>query len=133
MKFAAVTIYPEQAKRIHSLVRAECCNFNDGNCSILDNGEPHKCPQMNSSTHVCEWLSDAVLPLNPELQKEIFKSKEIVKCKCKMCGKSFTPNSNSAKFCQKCVLSARRKTQAEYARKKRMISRQIEAKHNVYG
>lgn len=132
MNFTPIRINHEQAKQIHTLVRTQCCNYNDGNCSARDNGQARKCLQMISVTTICDWFTEAVLPLNPELQKDVFKIKDVVKSKCKTCGKPFVPNSNSAKFCKNCVLSARRKTQAEYAKKKRINSRQIEVKCNVY-
>ena len=36
---------PAQRKQANALIRRECCNYEDGNCMFLDDGDTHTCPQ----------------------------------------------------------------------------------------
>lgn len=38
---------PAQRKQANSLIRRECCCYEDGNCMLLDDGDTHTCPQTN--------------------------------------------------------------------------------------
>ena len=40
----------------------ECCNYDNGNCILLDNGEPCVCVQSISYSLICRWFRIAVLP-----------------------------------------------------------------------
>lgn len=46
----------------------ECCNYEDGNCILLDDGEPCVCVQSISYSLLCRWFRIAVLPLDKELE-----------------------------------------------------------------
>ena len=35
---------PAQRKQANALIRRECCNYEDGNCMPLDDGDAHACP-----------------------------------------------------------------------------------------
>ena len=35
---------PAQRKQANALIRRECCNFENGNCIALDDGEPLRLP-----------------------------------------------------------------------------------------
>ena len=39
---------PAQRKQAASLIRRECCCFEDGNCIVLDDGDTCTCPQTIS-------------------------------------------------------------------------------------
>ena len=39
----------------------ECCNYDNGNCILLDNGEPCVCVQSISYSLICRWFRIAVL------------------------------------------------------------------------
>lgn len=42
-------ITPKQVERVHRLVRELCANCDeDGNCTLLDDGEAHRCVQLIS-------------------------------------------------------------------------------------
>ena len=50
----------------------ECCNYDEGNCLLLDDGEPCVCVQSISYSLMCRWFRVAVLaarsagrPLSP--------------------------------------------------------------------
>ena len=45
----------------------ECCNYDYGNCLLLDNGEECICPQSITYSLVCHWFRAAVLPLDAGL------------------------------------------------------------------
>ena len=106
---------PEPAKRINDkrrrqinrLVKAECCNYQQGNCLLLDDGEPLS----------CRWFRDAVLPIDKELHAEIMGQTTLKKCS--VCGQPFRAVSNRAKYCERCRKSERRKQYRESKQKTR--------------
>ena len=55
-----------QHRRARRLVH-ECCNYDEGNCLLLDDGEPCVCVQSISLSLMCRWFRVAVLPLDGEL------------------------------------------------------------------
>ena len=55
-----------QYRRARRLVH-ECCNYDGGNCLLLDDGEPCVCVQSISFSLMCRWFRVAVLPLDGEL------------------------------------------------------------------
>ena len=54
---------PAQRKQANALIRRECCNYEDGNCMPLDDGDTHTCPQTISFSVCCKWFRWSVLPL----------------------------------------------------------------------
>ena len=50
-----------QHRRARRLVH-ECCNYDAGNCLLLDDGEPCVCVQSISLSLMCRWFRVAVLP-----------------------------------------------------------------------
>ena len=95
----------------------ECCNYCDGNCLLLDDGEECVCVQSISYSLLCRWFRAAVLPLDAALYAEISKSREEVK-RCTVCGADFVPKSNRAKYCPDCAARVRRKKEAERQRQR---------------
>lgn len=119
-----------QLKRTKSLIREECCNCDSDNCKCLDNGKYIKCPQLDNSTLVCSWFKEAVLPLNPVLENEIFgvqtaKNPKGQMKRCDVCGRIFKPKSPRTRHCPECAQKEYKKQQANYARKKRDHSRNL--------
>ncbi len=110
---------PKQVKRVNRLVKKECCNFDNGNCILLDDGEPCHCPQLISCSLLCRWFSGAVLPLDRELFAELYAPEE--KRRCTVCGAPFASKSNNAKYCPDCRKKITRKQAAERMRKKRSL------------
>ena len=74
--------YP-QYRKARKLVR-ECCNYCDGNCLLLDDGEECVCVQSISYSLLCRWFRAAVLPLDAALCAEITKGRDEVK-RCSEC------------------------------------------------
>ena len=60
--------------KVRKLASRECCNCVDGNCLLLNNGEPCRCVQLNSIYGIyCKYLFMAVLPTDRELFDEIMQ------------------------------------------------------------
>ena len=59
-----IKITLKQSKRINTLVRKLCCNYVDGNCLLLDDGE-EQC--ISRYGIYCNYFKNAVLPADREL------------------------------------------------------------------
>ena len=94
----------------------ECCNYDNGNCILLDNGEPCVCVQSISYSLLCRWFIAAVLPLDGKLEAALLHRAD--RKKCVLCGGYYLPKSNRAKYCPECAVAARRKKEAERQRKR---------------
>lgn len=94
----------------------KCCNYDDGNCSALDDGEMCVCVQSISHSQLCKWFRAAVLPLDKVLCAEVMKQPDNMK-RCAECGASFVAASNRAKYCPSCSKLIRRHKEAERQRK----------------
>lgn len=114
----------EQARKAFSLIRAECCNYESGNCKILMDDTDSKCKQLRTKAMHCNWFREAVLPLDKGLEVSIFNSNgNDNKKTCAECGKSFMPKNNKQKYCLKCIPKVIRKQNSERQRKRRAMSR----------
>ena len=67
---------PPQSRKVNALVRRTCCNYDNGNCILLDDGEECVCPQLISCSLLCKWFQIAVLPLDKLLYAELFKTED---------------------------------------------------------
>ena len=104
-----------QYRRARRLVH-ECCNYIDGNCIALDDGEECVCVQSISYSLLCRWFRTAILPQDKELETALFHRLNAKKCA--VCGGAvLPPGSNRAKYCPGMFHSheadQRRKAQAE--------------------
>ena len=63
---------PKQARSVRRLVKG-CCNYADGSCLLLDDGEEQVCPQSISYSLNCRYFRHAVLPSDPNLENEILR------------------------------------------------------------
>ena len=54
---------PPQSRKVNALVRRTCCNYDNGNCILLDDGDECVCPQLISYSLLCKWFRVAVLPV----------------------------------------------------------------------
>ena len=61
---------PPQSRKVNSLVRRTCCNYDSGNCILLDDGDECVCPQLISYSLLCKWFRIAVLSADKELYAE---------------------------------------------------------------
>ncbi|WP_432409696.1 cysteine-rich VLP domain-containing protein [Wukongibacter sp. M2B1] len=60
------------AQTANALIRATCCNYDNSNCLLLDDGEECVCVQSISYDLCCTWFCWAVLPQNKPLETELF-------------------------------------------------------------
>ena len=68
-----------QYRRVRRLGH-ECCNYIDGNCIALDDGEKCVCVQSISYSLLCRWFRTAVLPQDKELETALFHRMNAKKC-----------------------------------------------------
>ena len=107
---------PSQRSRCNRLIKRLCANYDDGNCLVLDDGEPCVCPQTISYSLLCRYFRNAVLPVEKELSADIFKQRTH---HCAECGTAFVPNSNRQKYCLSCSKKVHRRQKNESARKRK--------------
>ena len=90
-----IKITPKQSKRINALIKKLCCNYVDGNCLLLDDGEEHACVQCISRYGIyCSYFKNAVLPADRELFAEIMQSSH--QKRCKICKSFFVPREKTS-------------------------------------
>ena len=79
----AVRLTYPQYRAVRRLVH-DCCNYQEGNCILLDNGEECVCPQSISYSLICKWFRAAVLPQDKSLCAALLHRRE--RKKCVLCG-----------------------------------------------
>ena len=70
-----------------------CCNYDCGNCLLLDDGEECVCPQSITYSLVCRWFRAAVLPLDAGLCAALLHRAD--RKKCVLCLSTWPPQANS--------------------------------------
>ena len=110
---------PRQRQAAVKLIREICCNYDNGNCILLDNGEPCPCVQSISYSVNCKYFRWVLLEDKEghSLKAELFRDETSKRCD--ICGKSFQSRSNNAKYCADCAAGVQRKQKAAHARKRR--------------
>lgn len=91
---------PGQVRSVRRLTR-QCCNNDNGNCLLLDDGDPCVYPQTISYSLICKHFRRGVLPLEPELEDAILRPKGTRRCK--VCGACLMAGSGRAKYCAECA------------------------------
>ena len=106
---------PGQRQKAVRLIRQICCNYDDGNCLLLDGA----CVQSISYSVNCKFFRRVLLedPAGQSLKAEIFRDDTTKRCN--VCGRAFQSKSNNAKYCGDCAKEVQRKQKAAHARKKR--------------
>lgn len=107
-----------------------CCNYDNGNCIMLDDGEACVCVQSISYSLLCRWFRIAVLPLDNSLETAMLYRGSMKRCV--VCGQPFLPGSNRAKYCKPCAAKTHRKQKNVSDRKRRLLYGQLEAKKPWY-
>ena len=106
-----------QYRKMRRLVH-ECCNYDEGNCLALDDGEPCVCVQSISYSLLCKWFRAAVLPLDKELTAALFPVRAGIR-RCKECGKPYAPPRHNTLYCPECAASRTRRKKREWAARNR--------------
>lgn len=115
----------QQYRRARKLVHG-CCNYDNGNCIALDNGEECICVQSISYSLLCKWFRTAVLPSDKPLETALLFREDMKRCA--VCGQPFLPGSNRAKYCKLCAAKVHQKQKNASDRKRRFLCGQLEAK-----
>lgn len=68
----------------------ECCNYDSGNCLLLEDGEPCVCVQSISYSLLCRWFTAAVLPLDEALEAALMRRES--RNAALSAGRSLSPN-----------------------------------------
>ena len=111
-------ITPQQRRRVNALVRRLCCNCDDGNCLLLDDGEEHGCVQLISRYGIyCNYFKNAVLPADRELCAEITNAAKGKRCI--LCNSYYQPSAKNQRHCPACAAKQKRRKAAERQRRKR--------------
>ena len=101
----------QQYRAARKLVH-RCCNYAEGSCLALE----CVCVQSISYSVLCRWFRTAVLPQDTSLCAALLYHDQMKPCV--ICGASFVPKSNRAKYCPDCAITARRRKEAERQRKR---------------
>ena len=97
----------------------ECCNYDCGNCLLLDDGEECICPQSITYSLICKWFRAAVLPLDTGLCAALFPPPAGRRRRCRECGRLFTPPRHNTLYCPACAADRAKRSKRTWARKKR--------------
>lgn len=107
----------QQYRTVQRLVHS-CCNYDQGNCLLLDDGwDTCVCVQSISYSLICRWFRAAVLPLDESLCAALLHRED--RKKCVLCGGWYVPKSNRAKYCPDCAEQERRRKTRERVRRHR--------------
>ena len=71
---------PPQSRKVNALVRRTCCNYDNGNCILLDDGDECVCPQLISYSLLCKWFRQATLcgALPDRGQEEVYRVRRVL-------------------------------------------------------
>ena len=122
-------LIPANQRKVNALVRKQCCNYDNGNCILLDNGDVCPCPQIISFSLNCKWFRTAVLLNDKELYIRLMKP--AVSKKCTVCGAEYEPTGRNSKYCDKCWKSALNKQKTEYIKKRGMSVEILSLKNRI--
>ena len=104
----------------------ECCNYCDGNCLLLDDGEECVCVQSISYSLLCRWFKAAVLPLDAALYAELMERSQALRCR--ECGTLFSPRRPNCLYCPDCAKKRKRQSKKLWARKHRACVEKVMGK-----
>ena len=98
---SAIRRIPEgYIREVQNIAVEECANCDEGNCLLLDDGEPCICPQSISHSLWCRYFLTAVLPAHRDLYFKLCGHGS--EKRCEICGQPFYPKSNRGQYCSSC-------------------------------
>lgn len=78
-----IDLTPKQSRKVNALIKRLCCNYDNGNCIRLDDGDPCVCVQCITYSHIiCKWFRIGVLPADKDLYIELARPKNIKNLYC---------------------------------------------------
>ena len=108
----------QQYRTVRRLVH-ECCNYDCGNCLLLDNGEECVCPQSITYSLACRWFRAAILPLDAGLYAALFPAPSVKRRRCRECGRPFAPPRHNTLYCSACAAERTKRRKRAWAKKNR--------------
>lgn len=108
----------QQYRTARRLVR-ECCNYDYGNCLLLDDGEECVCPQSITYSLICKWFRTAVLSLDTGLCAALFPAPSIRGRRYRECGRPFAPTRHNTLYCSACAAERTKRSKRAWAKKNR--------------
>ena len=106
----------QQYRAARKLVH-QCCNYDEGNCLALSGWDTCVCVQSISYSLLCQWFRASVLPQDASLCAALLYRNQMKPCA--ICGRSFLPKSNRAKYCPDCASQERRRKTRDRVRRHR--------------
>jgi hypothetical protein len=92
-------------KRVATLLRKLCANYDGGNCLLLDDGESCVCVQSISKYGIyCNYFKNAVLPADERLHADIMKPTGGKRCV--LCHQAFALRAKNQRYCPACAAIA---------------------------
>jgi len=93
-----INLYLDEYGKVNRLIKSHCCNYCNGSCLLLDDGDTHDCVQINSfSSIMCNYFARCVLPNDAQPESEIMQPQNCKSCVCR--GAAYVPASNRQKYC----------------------------------
>ena len=109
----------QQYRTAQRLVHS-CCNYDHGNCLLLDDGwDTCICVQSISYSLLCRWFRSAVLPLDEKLYAALFPPPSVGQRRCRECKRFFAPPRHNTLYCPDCAANRAKRSKRDWARKKR--------------
>ena len=108
----------QQYRTVRRLVH-ECCNYDCGNCLLLDSGEECVCPQSITYSLICNWFRTAVLPLDTGLCAALFPAPSVGQRRCREGGRMFAAPKHNTRYCSVCAANRTKRNKRIWARKNR--------------
>jgi len=103
----------KERRQISNLVKNMCANYDrDYGCLMLDSDCYMFYGVAYTNSALCKWFRNAVLPLDPELDR-LFTGGILPETKpCVICGRAFPLNGRQTYCSNRCAKSGRRKSVA---------------------
>ena len=113
-----------EKQEIRRLVKTMCANYDEKYKCLPVNGDCYMFYGYGyTNTAMCKYFRNAVLPLNPELERVLTGGTVIETKPCGLCGKEFPLNGRQTYCSEKCAKTNRRKSVAKNVREHRKRKR----------
>ena len=115
-----INLNSQSFSSVMTLIKKQCCNYYQGNCLLLDDGDTHTCPQRITPSHIiCRYFLDCVLPSDKALMKSVMGQIPVETVVCALCGSKTERTGRNQKFCPDCAKKKQRQRNAEFMSAKR--------------
>ena len=110
----------KERQDIRRLVKSMCANYSHEYGCLPLNGECYMFYGYGyTNTAICKYFKNAVLPLNPELERTLMDNPPPETKPCGVCGKEFPLNGRQTYCSEKCAKANRKKSVAKNVREYR--------------